>query len=49
MTIVGLTPAKPVGSGKGKPEAEESKIQEDFEEIQEEGSKEDQAPGDAED
>ena len=34
LTIVGLTQGKPAGFGKGKPEAKESEIQEDFEEIQ---------------
>jgi hypothetical protein len=50
LTIVGLTPAKPVGFGKGKPEAEvpEPEIQEDFEEVQEDGTKEEKVPGDSE-
>jgi hypothetical protein len=40
LTIVGLTPVKPVGFGKGKPKAEEPEIKEDFEEVQEEETKE---------
>ena len=47
LTIVGLAPTKPAGFGKGKPKAEEPEIQEDFEEIQEEESKEVQTSEDA--
>jgi hypothetical protein len=48
LTIVGLTTKKPVGFGKGKPEAEIPESQEDFEEAQEEGSKEEKVPEDSE-
>jgi len=47
LTIVGLTPAKPMGSGKGKPEVKEPEIQEDFEEIQEEKPREVQTSEDS--
>ncbi len=47
LTIVGLTPAKPMGSRKGKPEVKEPEIQEDFEEIQEEKPREVQTSEDS--
>jgi hypothetical protein len=48
LTIVGLTPAKPLGFGKGKPETEVPEPQKDFEEVQEDGPKEEKVPGDSE-
>jgi hypothetical protein len=47
LTIVGLTPAKPVGFGKGKPGTVEPEPQEDFEEVSEEESKEEKIPEDS--
>ena len=44
LTVVGITPRKPVGAGKGKPEIEKKEVQpepeKDFEEAQEEEAQE---------
>jgi hypothetical protein len=49
LTIVGLTPAKPAGSGEEKPEIEEPESREDFEEVHGEESEEKQIPEGSED